>query len=70
VNRSERDRPESGVQSDTAGGGSSRFLPKLRRAVTTKRLAVALALVVLTLAVLSFVLPYVGSGSGGISPIP
>jgi hypothetical protein len=38
--------------------------------VTTKRLAVALALVVLTLAVLSFVLPYVGSGSGGISPIP
>jgi hypothetical protein len=26
--------------------------------------------VVLGLAVLSFVLPYVGSGSGGISPIP
>jgi hypothetical protein len=38
--------------------------------MTRKRLLVALALVVLALAVLSFVLPYVGNGSGGISPIP
>jgi len=38
--------------------------------MTRKRLLVALAVVVLALAVLSFVLPYVGSGSGGISPIP
>lgn len=58
------------------GGGSRRFLPDgatIRRAmtaITAKRLAFALAAVVLALTVLSFVLPYVGSGSGGVSPLP
>jgi hypothetical protein len=38
--------------------------------MTRKRLLVSLGVLVLVLAVLSFVLPYIGSGSGGISPIP
>jgi hypothetical protein len=70
VHRSEPDRPESDGANDTAGGGSRRFLPSLRQAMTKKRVLVALGVVVLVLAVLSFVLPYIGSGSGGISPIP
>ena len=69
MSRSERDKPDSGTPR-TARGGTRRFLPSLPRAVTRKRLLVALGVVVLGLAVLSFVLPYVGSGSGGISPIP
>jgi hypothetical protein len=38
--------------------------------MTRKRLLVALGVVVLGLAVLSLLLPYIGSGSSGISPIP
>jgi hypothetical protein len=38
--------------------------------ITRKRLLIALGVVVLALAVVSLVLPYIGGGSNGISPIP
>jgi hypothetical protein len=38
--------------------------------ITRKRLMFALGLVVLVIAILSFVLPYIGGGSNGTSPIP
>lgn len=44
--------------------------PKRRAMITRRRLMFALGLAVLVIAILSFVLPYIGGGSNGISPIP
>ena len=38
--------------------------------ITRRRLMYTVIAVVVVLAILSFVLPYVGSGNGGLTPLP